>query len=302
MLIRELSPAELAGSLRAGKFRLHVPPYTFAVRSASPVVCGGIRQLYGDYPVAPETAFVDFHVTVEERRGLRSRQSEFWFNGERPFTPLAREEAYAFLEWGLNWCVSTHCHEFLILHAAALERNGRVLLLPAPPGSGKSTLCAALMFSGWRLFTDELALIDPADGRLWPHPRPVSLKNRSIDIIRDMASGASFGPVAHDTRKGTVSHVAPTSVSIAGSEQAAPVGWIIFPRWKADARLEATPVPRSHAVPRLAENAFNFGILGTRGFEALTGGVSGASCWNLEYGSLEEALRFVEELAASPCP
>jgi predicted ATPase len=30
------------------------------------------------------------------------------------------------------------------------------VILPAPPGSGKSTLCAALVTRGWRLLSDEL--------------------------------------------------------------------------------------------------------------------------------------------------
>ena len=99
----------------------------------------------------------------------------------------------------MNWCISAHAHQFLILHAAVLERGGVALIMPAPPGSGKSTLCAALALSGWRLLSDELALIDPGSGRVWPLCRPVSLKNRSIEVIRHFAPEAVFGPVAEGT-------------------------------------------------------------------------------------------------------
>ena len=64
------------------------------------------------------------------------------------------------LEWGLNWCVAGHAHQYLMLHAAALERNGRAVILPGDPGAGKSTLTAALMLSGWRLLSDEITLVD----------------------------------------------------------------------------------------------------------------------------------------------
>ena len=71
---------------------------------------------------------------------------------------------------------------YLIIHAAVVERNGFALLLPAPPGSGKSTLCAGLIHHGWRLLSDELALIDPETATLQAIPRPVSLKLSLIHI------------------------------------------------------------------------------------------------------------------------
>ncbi len=97
------------------------------------------------------------------------------------------------LEWGLNWCVSAHCHQYLIFHAAVIEKSGRALILPAPPGSGKSTLCAGLVNRGWRLLSDELTLIDIASCGVVPLPRPVSLKNASIDVIRAYAPAAAIG-------------------------------------------------------------------------------------------------------------
>ena len=80
------------------------------------------------------------------------------------------------LEAGLNWCIGNLAHQYLVIHSATLERGGRALLMPAPPGSGKSTLCAALITRGWRLLSDEFALVDPATGLLVPVPRPVALK------------------------------------------------------------------------------------------------------------------------------
>ncbi len=98
--------------------------------------------------------------------------------------------AMPLLEWALNWCISTDAHQFLIVHAAAIERNGLAVVLPAPPGSGKSTLCAALIHRGWRLLSDELALLSLVDGTLHALARPVSLKNRSIDVMSEYAREA----------------------------------------------------------------------------------------------------------------
>ena len=79
-----------------------------------------------------------------------------------------------------------------MLHAAVVERNGSALFLPAMPGSGKSTLCAALTYRGWRLFSDEFGLIEPARGAVLPLPRAIPLKNRSIEVIRRFAPQGPF--------------------------------------------------------------------------------------------------------------
>ena len=136
------------------------------------------------------------------------------------------------MEWGLNWCISGHMHQYLILHAAVLARGDDAVILPGPPGAGKSTLTAALALRGWRLLSDELTLIDPETGLLHGLARPVSLKNQSIDVIRAFAPEAVIGPVARDTAKGTVAHLKPSTVSVAGWRFPAKPAWVVFPRWE----------------------------------------------------------------------
>src|SRR3546814_969352 len=66
-------------------------------------------------------------------------------------------------DWSSDVCSSDL--QFLIIHAAALEKSGRAAILPGAPGSGKSTLTAYLVHNGWRLLSDELALISLQHGR-----------------------------------------------------------------------------------------------------------------------------------------
>jgi HprK-related kinase A len=127
-------------------------------------------------------------------------QANLIVNGERPFHPLPGNLAGAGFEWSLNWCVGNQAHRWVAVHAAVLERNGRTMILSAESGAGKSTLCAALALNGWRLFSDEFALIDPDTGKLTPLPRPISLKNASIGSSGAEAVtvfGPEGGPKAH---------------------------------------------------------------------------------------------------------
>lgn len=261
----------------------------------------GIALMYADYPVVADAEFADFHVAVMPPRGVRRwvRPKVFFaMDGRQPFQPLPRGQSFAMFEWGLNWCVSTAAHQYLMIHSAVVERAGRVCLLPAPPGSGKSTLCAALVNQGWRLLSDEMALVRPADGAIVPQPRPVSLKNDSIDIIGAFAPEAVIGERAHDTGKGTVAHMRAPRESIERSEEAARPGWVVFPRYVRDApaRLEARSP--GNAFMFLAENAFNYSILGLTGFRALSRLIEASSCFEFSYGSLDEAMEVFDGLAS----
>jgi len=265
------------------------------VQADLPEVRTGLGLLY-DRCCLVTGDFADYHVRLASPRGRRwvRPQAQFYFDGHTPFKPLPREQAYAMLEWGLNWTVAAHAHRYLMLHAAVLERHGFALVMPAPPGSGKSTLTAALSYHGWRLFSDEIALIDRRDGTLHPMPRPVSLKNASIEVIRDFLPGCTLGPIARDTAKGTVCHLKPHADSYLRMKQTAPPRWIAFPRWVEGAAATLTPVPRAQAFMRLAEQGFNYSLLGASGFETLADMTASCEIYDFQYGDLSEALSLFE--------
>ena len=175
-------------------------------------------------------------------------QARFLLDGESPFKPLPADQALPMFEWGLNYAIAAQAHQYLVVHAAAIERDGRVAILPGAPGAGKSTLTAALVQRGWRLLSDELALIRPGDRRVVPLARPINLKNGSIALMRAYAPDAVFSDETHDTAKGTVALMRAPDDSIARSREAAPIGWIIFPRWQHDAAARARAVVESRGA------------------------------------------------------
>ncbi len=300
MRLGDLTPAEARSRLREG-LALATGPFVFRIQSRLPQVAVNLHRLYPDFPLAGGP-FADFHVRVDRVPGPRrwfKPQAQFWLEAVTPFKPLPADQAYAMLEWGMNWCIAGHAHHYLMLHAAVLERAGRALILPGDPGAGKSTLTAALMLDGWRLLSDEITLIDRDDGRLHGLARPVSLKNASIEVIRAHAPAAVFGDVARDTHKGTVSHLKPTPDSVARTGEPAQPAWIVFPRWKRDAPARLTPHPKAAAFLHLASHAFNYSLLGALGFTLTARLMDAVSCWDFEYGHLPEALTVFRELAGA---
>jgi hypothetical protein len=274
MRVADLPVGDLAGRLRGPGIYLHTGPFVCHVRSPIASVADGIHLLYGGHTVTMETAFADFHVRLTRPTGLRRwlwPQVVFSFDDQIPFKPLPLDQAFPMLEWGLNWCVANHAHQYLVIHAAAVAKDDRAMIMPAPPGSGKSTLCAGLVARGWRLLSDELTLISVDDGLITALPRPVSLKNDD---------------------------------SIARGDTPARPTWIVFPRYRPGAETQLVPRKKGQTLLQVAHNGFNYSILGARGFECLTNAVDGCGCYDFTYSRLAEAIdRFNSlEPAATPTP
>jgi HprK-related kinase A len=181
-----------------------------------------------------------------------------------------------------------------------VERNGGALLLPGRPGAGKSTLCAALVLAGWRLLSDELALVDPKDGRVRALARPISLKNDAIEIIRGLAPGTTFGPFAIDTRKGTVAHMKPPSRSVRRAEEPAVPHWIVMPRYVAGEALHLERASKTSAFWGMADNSLNYEILGETGFTALVRLIDSCQCYSLTHSDLCDAVAALDRLSDEP--
>jgi HprK-related kinase A len=300
LTVASLSRAELKRRLRDEGLVLRTGPFANRIRSDVPQLLDAIALLYADYPVE-ESGFADFHLGLHRGAGPRRwfrPQVHFEQDGFAPFKPLPLAQAYPMFEWVMNWCVSHRAHGYLIIHAAVVEKNGRAVILPAPPGSGKSTLCAALVGHGWRLLSDEMTLVHGKDGTLVPLPRPVSLKNASIGIIRDLLPGAVLSTPVENTTKGTIAHLKPPAGSVAGARQAATPSCIVFPRYEAGAATLLTPLPKARAFMQVADNGFNYQLMGARGFEILARLIESAGAWEFCYSSLPEALALFDRLAA----
>ncbi|PPD05247.1 MAG: HprK-related kinase A [Methylobacter sp.] len=274
---------------------LQVGPFTVKLESALSAVGNSVRKLYpNDFVVAGESAvFADFHIKIAQPSLIRSwykPQVQFYADGKAPFKPLPLSQAYPFFEWGLNWCIATHVFNYLLIHAAVLEKQGCALILSGMPGAGKSTLCAALANRGWRLLSDEMAVVDLQSNAVIPIVRPISLKNQAIAILKDFAPKAVFGDSFYDTAKGTVAHMKPSDDSIGKASQTADAKWIVFPRYQADAQTRLLPLPKGQVVLKLAENSFNYSILGGQGFMAMCDLVERSQCYEFEYSNLDEAI------------
>lgn len=277
--------------------RLRIGPVGFRIGSDWAAPIAQLRELYRDYP-APADGVADFSVRLFAaqpwRRWLRPSVSlggDFAIPAALPL-PLAQGLLAA--EMAMNLQLALGERRYLLLHASAVERDGRALLMTGVSGSGKSTLAALLSGRGWRLMGDEFALIDPATGLAHAFPRLVSLKNASVDAVAAALPRARFGPLLAGTPKGDIRHLVPDEIAIARMDQPARPALLLFPRFGAD--FETREVAPSEAFVRLTQASTNYTALGERGFAALTGLVRSVPAIALDYPDGAAVIAAIERL------
>ena len=284
-------------SLRKEGVRYKIGPFVTALRSNSRQISECISKLYSLYQFVGEDTFADFDISVVDRRSFISgHQSHFRAGLETPFPPHDPNHALPLLEWGSNWCVAQTCNAFLVLHCGVVHFKGRTFLLPASPGSGKSTLSVSLDQIGGQLLSDEFGLLDPDTLDAHAYPRLVPLKNDAIGVIKTSFPDATLGPTIPDTRKGTIAHYRPTKESIEGPSSRKPDA-IYFPLFDRSAEPSIMNIPKEEAFIKLTNNAFNYHLLGKVGFDALVRLVSECETCAFTYNSTESAVKLLSEAA-----
>jgi HprK-related kinase A len=302
MKIEELQPGVVARRLAAPGLTMSVGPFSVRFQSALPAVADYVRSHYGAFPLLDQDG-CHLAIDIEPARGLRRfvrRQAVFRGDGMEPFYPLPQEKAPALLEWGFNWCIGRRVHHLVVVHSAVVAREGRAALLPAPPESGKSTLCAALVAHGWRLCSDEFALVNPRTSEIYPLPRPISLKERSIAIIAERTPDARFGPEVTDIEGVRTRYLAPPAASVAQAAEPVTARWIVVPRYVSKSETSFETVAHARMLAHVADSSYNYNALGVSGFDCLARLVDGSSCHKLTYSNLDDAMRLFDELARQP--
>lgn len=299
MKISELSKNDLRATLASSGLAIRIGPFNIKLYSTIPSIVAHVSMFYGEYQFPQDDQFIDFHISLKRAGGFRrwlKPQVFFYLDEFIPFKPLPYEQAPAMFEWGLNWCIASTAHQYFIIHAAVIEKNGKAIILPGMPGAGKSTLCSGLCLSGWRLLSDEMTLLDPKTFQITPVPRPVSLKNQSIDLIRKFSSNAYIGKQAEDTAKGTIAHLRPLRTSIQNANIKVSPYAIVFPEYQEGSQVFLEARNKTIALIEIQKNAFNTHILGRVGFNTANELIRRLNIYSLSYSKLNDVIPLFDEL------
>lgn len=268
---------------------LEIPPFLIKVRCPLANFGHFLLSHYPHHHFSIEPQVANFDIEIKYERGWRrilKPQIRFYQSEQAPFYSMPQSHAPILWEWGLNYCIASKFHSCLTLHAAVVAKNGQAMVIPAPPGSGKSTFCALLCQHGWQLLSDEFAIIDLESGRVCPLPRPISLKNESIEVIKASLQQDGKGVLSDEfcgTSKGRVALYSLPISSHAPQGHTYPIKQVIFPRFNPKQPCLFELMSPAQCLMQLADNSFNFAILGQRAFTCLASIVTTSRAYQLDY-------------------
>ena len=177
----------------------------------------------------------------------------------------------------------------LPVHAAAVEVDGRVVLLPAASGSGKTTLAAAAVAAGARYVTDECVVIGQNTMQVSPYARPLCIKAGSQAVVRAMLGDdeppPGDAPSWHvaPSRLGEISH---------GGRLAA----VVVPTYEAGSRTELPPSPGRRRCSPWQSSSRSSRLGPEEALPALRDVVSQGRCASLRFSDVHEAAEALLEV------
>ncbi len=188
--------------------------------------------------------------------------------------------------------IDTHARSHVLVHAGVVALGDCTLVIPGASESGKSTLVAGLVRSGWEYLSDELAVIDPLTLTLEPYQRPISIDVGAYGLFPELSTDRY-------SRSAEQWHVDPSDLRpdclARGGRR---VTHIVFNRYMSGATTHLEAVPPGQCLHGLLENALRLPNQYETGFATLADVAETASAARLLSGRLEEQIDALTSLGS----
>jgi hypothetical protein len=186
-----------------------------------------------------------------------------------------------------------------LLHAAAVSRGNRCVLLPGASGSGKSTLTAALTASGYDFCADDLALLRGEPVGLEPIPLPLGIKSGSWPLLERFLPELAETPIRPRVDGKQIKYVLPAGRPTPAGAASLTVAAIVFPTLGAAGEAALEPMPRGEALLRIAEAGYDVNdCMDSAWVGSMTRWLQGVRCYELRYRELDDAVAAFESVLA----
>ncbi len=233
-----------------------------------------------DYFEESDQLFVEYDGTVRLRCDPTGGRIELAVVGSDPVGPVLATQpllTIALLESMKRFGRSP-------LHAGAVARQGRGLLLAGASGAGKSTLTVAMVRAGLDFLTDDMVFLHPAGGGVTASglPDPVDVTPSTVELIPELGhlAGLPFRP-------GRDKHGVRLEEALGATlvPSCSPVA-VVSPRVVPGARPELTVLPPAEALFELAPNLLLTEPVATQAhLDALADLVRTVPCYTFRLGA-----------------
>jgi hypothetical protein len=198
-----------------------------------------------------------------------------------------RREALEWLLWYVNRLVVGASGEYLLVHAASVEIDGRAVLLPGASGAGKSTISAALVLDGFRYVTDELVALTANGDCVVAFPRSLNLDRGSLLALAAMSFVAPLP-------ESGVLHLSPEALRPGVADRSVP-SMVVFPHHRPKGVSSLHVLADEDALFELMTHTVNLDDHGGRGMQVLGHLVERCPCYRLEVVDLVSGCRLVRD-------
>jgi len=183
------------------------------------------------------------------------------------------------------------------LHAGALARDGKALLLPGDAGHGKSTLSAGLAARGFEMLSDDTTLLTGTPPIVRCIPVGLCIKRGAYPVLEPLYPRLAALPERRRPDGREARYLSPADLCWASENAAVAVRWIVFPRYHPEQGTALRPVSRHDALVRLMRGVyFLSGSLDERSLEQLIAWIEGIECFELPIASLDAGTSILREL------
>lgn len=183
----------------------------------------------------------------------------------------------------------------LVLHAAAVCRGDRCVLLPGASGTGKTSLTAWLVRRGFEYLTDELVYIPLGSEEVRPFVRPLNVKASARTTVgTDVLDFDAL--TAQSMTSADVLLIPAGAIGRQATARAPRLEAIVFPHYQAGAALHARPVSEAATGMRLMATLINARNLPAHGFEEVSRLARLIPGSVLEYGDFSQLETWVGHL------
>lgn len=190
------------------------------------------------------------------------------------FVDMRRAEAYAILSSSLAEHPRLVCqvllntilnnfatrHGYSMLHASALVKDGHILVLQAPHGTGKSTTALRLLLNGYQLLSDSQIYLYEDQDALWMGGFPIGrikLRTDMLPLFPALAPEAQAEAVRNETKhRVDLMRVDPT-LTCREMIRVQHIEFCLLERWdRAESALE--PLSEEELWPEIMVNSLHY--------------------------------------------
>ena len=218
---------------------------------------------------------------------------EILVNGKKKYRTNSKSELYSQLEWIVTCNTLSHLREFFQIHAGAVVKGRKVILLPAGHGSGKTTLTLSLTRNHYRCLSDDIVLIDPKSLMVIPFPRSFLIKEDAIKkLTRSNLIDKRNG---YYCRSDDTLYFNPDTGNKLSTRKIKPYA-IVELKHNRRFKNELRPVSKSQMCIKLLRQSFNVHDYKRKAVTILTGLVRKSKCYSLKTNNVDDAVRLISQI------